>query len=429
MANTIRHKRGTSDPAASDFSETAELLVNTADGGLFTKIDDGSVVEVGSVIQDTTPQLGGNLDTNGNQFVSVGTEVVKIDNVIIGMGPGRSFTNTVVGNNAFINRTTGNNNFAGGFRALEQATQADRCVAVGNYSLKENTSGDNNVAIGYQALKANTTATANLAIGAESLFANTTGYNNVSIGHQSCYFRTTGDKSVAVGYQALAYNSTGNNNTAIGEKAHRQSTTASNNTSLGYQAGYATTTGQGNASVGANALRLNTTGQYNTALGYEALYENTTGSGNIGIGYKNASGTDAPVFAPTTEDNRLVMGHTGITNAYVQVAWTVTSDARDKMNFAPVPYGLDFVNQLKPTAYQFKVDRNTETPTGDVRYGFKAQDILALEGKNPVIIDTEDADRFKYKGEHLVPVLVNAVQELTAMVNELKTEVAALKSA
>jgi hypothetical protein len=97
------------------------------------------------------------------------------------------------------------------------------------------------------------------------------------------------------------------------------------------------------------------------------------------------------------------------------------------MNLAPVPYGLDFVNQLKPTAYQFKVDRDTETPDGDVRYGFKAQDILALEGDNPVIIDVEDPDHLKYKGEHLVPVLVNAVQELTTMVKELQTELKTLK--
>jgi len=155
----------------------------------------------------------------------------------------------------------------------------------------------------------------------------------------------------------------------------------------------------------------------------------TTGSGNIGIGHVNSGGAQAATFNVTTENNRLVLGHTSITNAYVQVAWTVTSDERDKMNFAPVPYGLDFVNQLKPTAYQFKVGRDTETPNGDVRYGFKAQDILALEGDNPVIIDTEDADHLKYKGEHLVPVLVNAVQELTAMVKELQNEVAALKSA
>jgi len=64
-----------------------------------------------------------------------------------------------------------------------------------------------------------------------------------------------------------------------------------------------------------------------------------------------------------------------------------------------------------------------------VRYGFKAQDILALEGDNPVIIDNEDADNLKYKGEHLVPVLVNAVKELTGMVKDLQNEIAALKSA
>ena len=48
MANLIRHKRGTSNPGSSDFSDTAELLINTADGGLFTKTDGGSVVEIGS---------------------------------------------------------------------------------------------------------------------------------------------------------------------------------------------------------------------------------------------------------------------------------------------------------------------------------------------------------------------------------------------
>ena len=39
MSNVIRHKRGTSNPAAGDFSNTGELLVNTSDGGVFTKTD------------------------------------------------------------------------------------------------------------------------------------------------------------------------------------------------------------------------------------------------------------------------------------------------------------------------------------------------------------------------------------------------------
>ena len=116
------------------------------------------------------------------------------------------------------------------------------------------------------------------------------------------------------------------------------------------------------------------------------------------------------------------MGDNSISNAYIRVAWTVTSDLRDKTNFGNVPHGLDFVNQLNPVSFQFKTSREDDTPHGDVRYGFKAQDILALEGDNNVIIDDEQPDHLKYKGEHLVPVLVNAIKELKARIEVLENE-------
>ena len=47
MANTIKHKRGTTDPSASDLV-VGEIAINTTDGALFTKTDGGSVVEVGA---------------------------------------------------------------------------------------------------------------------------------------------------------------------------------------------------------------------------------------------------------------------------------------------------------------------------------------------------------------------------------------------
>ena len=84
------------------------------------------------------------------------------------------------------------------------------------------------------------------------------------------------------------------------------------------------------------------------------------------------------------------------------------------MNFAPVPHGLDFVNQLNPVAFQFKEARDIEVPNGPVRYGFKAQEILALEGDAAVIIDNEHSEKLRYNGEALVPVLVKALQELNA---------------
>jgi len=47
MANTIKHKRGTTNPGASDLV-VGELAINTTDGGLFTKLDDNSVHEIGA---------------------------------------------------------------------------------------------------------------------------------------------------------------------------------------------------------------------------------------------------------------------------------------------------------------------------------------------------------------------------------------------
>ena len=39
-----------------------------------------------------------------------------------------------------------------------------------------------------------------------------------------------------------------------------------------------------------------------------------------------------------------------------------------------------------------------------------------------VIVDNEDPENLKYKGEHLVPVLVNAVKELSAKVEALESK-------
>ena len=224
----------------------------------------------------------------------------------------------------------------------------------------------------------------------------------------------------AAGDGALASNTTGSYNTASGRNTLYSNTTGNYNTASGQGALQNNTTGIQNTASGSYALLANTTGNYNTAFGQAALYYNTTGSGNSAFNPLNSAGTYAPVFNPTTENNRFCMGSTGVTNAYIQVAWTVVSDARDKTNFAPVPHGLDFVNQLQPTAYQFKENRETDVATGIVRYGFKAQDVLALEGDSPVIIDNEDLDKLRFNESSLIPVLVNAIKELTARLELLE---------
>lgn len=76
MSNTIKQKRGASDPDASDLV-VGELAINTTDGGVFTKTDSNAVVELGAnIVLDTTPQLGGDLDMN-SKFVSSGIFGIK----------------------------------------------------------------------------------------------------------------------------------------------------------------------------------------------------------------------------------------------------------------------------------------------------------------------------------------------------------------
>jgi len=111
------------------------------------------------------------------------------------------------------------------------------------------------------------------------------------------------------------------------------------------------------------------------------------------------------------------------------VPFTAVSDARDKTSFAPVPHGLAFVNLLTPTAYQFRVSREDETATGPIRYGFKAQDILAAEGDSPVIIDNSDSENLKYNQDSMIAILVNAIKELKAELDTAKAQIAALQGA
>lgn len=74
MANTIKHKRGTSNPGASDLV-VGELAINTSSGGVFTKTDSGSVVQFGGAVSNAAFKgvfLGFNdyfgTGTTGNQF-------------------------------------------------------------------------------------------------------------------------------------------------------------------------------------------------------------------------------------------------------------------------------------------------------------------------------------------------------------------------
>jgi hypothetical protein len=329
-------------------------------------------------------------------------------------------SNIAIGRSALFDNDTGASNVALGTVALSNNISGISNIAVGLDSLFTNTTSTGNIGIGFASLYTNNSGTSNIAIGGSSLYNNTTGFNNIAIGIDAMFTNTIADGCVAIGSNALKLNLSGIQNVAVGFEALENNSIGANNTALGYQA-LNVGTSANNVAVGHIAMVACTSGRSNTAIGKSALGNLTTGSGNTGINPMNDANTYAPVFDVTTENNRFVAGSTAVTNAYVQVAWTVVSDARDKTDFAPVPHGLDFVTKLKPTTYRYKAKRDDTVGHGPLRYGFLAQDVMALEGDNPVIVDAEMPEKLKFNDQSMIAVLVNAIQELKAEFDAYKT--------
>jgi len=241
------------------------------------------------------------------------------------------------------------------------------------------------------------------------------------------YGKTDAVSVTFLGYQA-GNSATGVNNTAVGYQAGKGVTSGANSVYIGSECGGAigagnfnvvigaiaatTATGSSNTYVGRASANSSTSGDSNSGFGMNSLVNLTTGGNNVAVG--SAAGTQSGVVNITSQDNYITIGNNTSTNAYIKIAWTVTSDARDKTEVQPVPHGLSFVNQLNPVSFKFTTSREDSTPTGDVRYGFLAQDILAIEGSDSVVIDAKDSENLKYTDQNMTAILVKAIQELKA---------------
>jgi hypothetical protein len=276
-----------------------------------------------------------------------------------------------------------------------------------------------NTAYGYDALTSNTTGAYNVGVGFDALKLSTSGQFSTAVGYSALSSNLIGSINTAVGALALQKNVAGISNTAIGhgslaEVIGNGAISGSYNTAIGSYSQASNVSGERNVAVGVSALNVNTSGGYNVAIGNSSL-GSCTGSSNLEIRSGNF-----PAFNITNQNNYISLGSSQSTMAYIKIAWTITSDARDKMNFGDVPHGLEFVTKLKPVSYQHKLSREEEVAHGPVRYGFLAQDILELEPDDSVIIDANDPESLRLTESNLFAVLVKAIQELKSELDDYK---------
>ena len=220
------------------------------------------------------------------------------------------------------------------------------------------------------------------------------------------------------------------------------------NIGIGYTAGNNMSTGKYNTIVGGKAASGGTlSGDYNTTVGYLAGENLTSGGNNLFLGTEAGKG-GSPSGNQTTGSNTVCLGNDNIGDFFCADTSISSSDSRDKADITDFNIGLNWVKDLRPVTYKWDKrswygteEEPLGTPDGSkkkskVHIGFVAQEVLEIEKANGFADSkdtmltcnlTEDGQRYGMKYERLVPVLVNAIKELSAKNDALEARIKKLE--
>ena len=436
-------------------STAAELNV------LDPSLKEDNSIYIGSDPSGTTSTAQSNvaLGVNSGAAITTGDENVAVGynsaedltsggkNTLLGGYAARQLTdadaNTAVGylagGGSAGSQTTGDNNTSVGADALGAVEDGHSNSAIGKNALLSTTSGDYNTAAGFAALQNNSTADGNTAVGGFAMQVNTTGADSVAMGYQALDANTTGSQNTAIGHGALSANIDDSGSTALGYRAlynsnYTTSATTIYNVALGFQAGYSVSTGTSNVIIGGNAGQAGTaltTGDSNVLIGRDAQPGAADAANRIVLG-RNVQGNadDSFVIGNGSTDSAIAFGATSI---------TAPSDVRYKENIESQQAGLSFINDLRPVTFDWKKkkdlpkdhrayeDSEEREMNDKTNHGFIAQEVKAVIDAHPEIADgfdmwsEDEADgRQRVGPAALIPILVTAIQELSAELKEIK---------
>jgi uncharacterized coiled-coil protein SlyX len=130
-------------------------------------------------------------------------------------------------------KTIGRSPLRLGFTLLTFALACFALSPTARAACQEGCLTNQNTVLGDDALINNTTGHDNTANGASALLSNTTGFNNTANGFQALFSNTTGSDNTAIGFKALLNNTNGNNNIALGSNAGFNLANDSDNIAIG----------------------------------------------------------------------------------------------------------------------------------------------------------------------------------------------------
>jgi hypothetical protein len=403
---------------------TGEFLKN-GDDNTFVGAKAGQGIDSGNIHSDKNVFIGSLAGNNQNGVdgnVGVGRKALLY---------ARGNYSVAVGYEAGDHATGSYNTFVGGYAGQGGTTSAPF------------SSGENNVAVGYQALDGFTTGGTNVAIGSSALGALTTAVENVAIGHEALDSATTNGYNTVIGFNAGkgASNVNYTYNVLIGRNAGKKSSGDGGDSIY-------------NVGVGNDVLTGLNGGDKNVAIGRSAGSSITTGTNNVLLGYDTepsaVGGVDQIVIGPSLVGTANQRVHIGDDTSHIyndfnsNATWTHSSDKRQKKDIEKDTLGLDFINDIEPVTYKHKspsefpkewtsydVD-NTEPMGGDKTiHGLIAQNVKEALDKQGVDTfggwDKGPDGRQNVSFEAFVLPLINSVKELSSENKELKDELNELK--
>ena len=145
------------------------------------------------------------------------------------------------------------------------------------------------------------------------------------------------------------------------------------------------------------------------------------------------------------------IGDDNIANVYSTQAHFNTSDTRDKADITNFTGGLTWINAMQPVTYKWdkrswylpegEEDITTCTPDGthkknSLQIGLSAQAVLDIEKANgygsnndtSLLVDlSNDSARYSLAYSNIIPLLINAVKELSAKNDALEARIKTLE--